>query len=282
MYGRVKLTLLPDSPTLIKELCDPDNNSSSAKQFKEFIVALNTALAFGSLSAGTQLPPGRGPPVVMMNGQQSQQIGNLRPPRDEQGQRMDPLFGQVYVLDDVEAATNVRMRTSSQSLPRGLLRQLEKMVRELNPYATRLSSLGQQLERAERGESVDIPPPQYFRLSILDTRPAPGQVFAVFDARDNSPPDPNLSGIYLYSEGGLLQKIAIWNKNGDWILFPMMFPTAVQTYGPGIPRNIDIPAGEVLLPADDAVLLSEIVKESEFKVRVVDSTTQTQQSARYL
>ena len=185
----------------------------------------------------------------------------------------------TLVLEDVEAATDVRLRTTNQPLNRGLLRQLDRMLRELNPYASRLSSLGQQLERAERGESADVPPPQHFRLSILDTRPAPGQVFAVFDARDNSPPDPNLCGIYIYSEGSQLQKIANHNKNGDWILFPLMFPTAVQTYGSGILRNIDTAVKEVLLPFDDAVLLEEIAQESEFEVRVVDSVTQPRQPA---
>jgi hypothetical protein len=274
MYGAVKLEPLPPSPPLIQDLCDPANTCTAAKEYREHIVGYNTALSLGSLSAGIQLPPGRGPPVVLMNGQQSQQIGNLRPPRDAQGQRRDPLFGQVYVIDDLDAATDIRLRTSNLQLNRGTLRQLGQMVQELNPYARRLSSLGQQLERAERGEAAGVPPPQYFRLSILDNRPAPGQVFAVFDSRTGIPPNPDLTGIYIYSEGHQLQRIAIWNKNADWILFPLMFPAATQTYGPAIPRSISTAVvEEVLLPADDADLLAEIDRDTDLRVEVISSAS---------
>jgi hypothetical protein len=109
-----------------------------------------------------------------------------------------------------------------------------------------------------------LPPPQNFRLSILDNRPAPGQVFALFDARDNAPPDPSLTGIWITTEGNRLHKIAIWNRNSDWILFPIMFPAATQTYGKGILRSNIIATDS--LPDNDAELLQMIDQEAEFAV----------------
>lgn len=239
MYGDVCLDPLPLPPRLIQDLCDPDNTTDAAKHYREHIISFNTALAFGSLSAGSLQPPGLGPPVVMLNGQQTQQIGNLLPVVDAQGERRDPLFGQVYVIDDPAVAADIRLRTvpGGARLRRDVMMALDSLLRQHNPFARRLMSLGQQLERAVTGEEAGIPPPQHFRLSILDNRPAPGQVFALFDTRDNTPPDPTLTGIWITTGGNRLQKIATGNRNADWLLFPLMFPAATQTYGRGILRK---------------------------------------------
>jgi hypothetical protein len=197
MFGDIRLPPLPLPPRFIQEMCDLANTSAAARHFREWVNSYNTALAFGALSAGIRLPPGRGPPVVLMNGQQTQQIGNLLPGDNEDGERRDPLFGQVYIIDNPEQAAEqrIKMTPTGEKLRSDVMRGLENLIREHNPFAQRLATLGHQLEQALNGESVDIPPPQHFRLSILDTRPAPGQVYAIFDARDHTPPDPNLTGI---------------------------------------------------------------------------------------
>ena len=100
-------------------------------------------------------------------------------------------------------------------MPSQRIKTLTSSSFQYNPFAQRLETLGQQLEQAERGEEAGLPPPQHFRLSILDNRPAPNQIFALFDSRDNFPPDPNLAGIWITTEGNRLQKIALWNRNAD-------------------------------------------------------------------
>jgi hypothetical protein len=172
----------------------------------------------------------------MLNGQQSQQIGNVRPGHGEDGQRKDPLFGQVYLLSDVDDAVTVRMRGPlAQQLNRNVLRALEEMIRSVNPFAQRLMTLGQSLAAAtESGESAST---QNFFLSILDNRPAPGQVCAFFESTGRDPPNPALSGIWIRTEGNRLKRIELWNRNADWLLFAVMFPRATQTYGRGIPRH---------------------------------------------
>jgi len=183
MYGEVHCDPLPDAPELIKYLCDSSNPTPEGKNFRQYINAYNVAVSFGSVSTVSQLPPGQGAPVVKLNGRQSQQIGNVIPGRDPQGRQRDPLFGQVYVLNDVTAATDVRMNLPiSRQLNSSVMRQLEVLIRSLNPFARRLMSLGQQLESGKISLN--------FRLSILDHRPAPGQVCALFETSDNDPPRP--------------------------------------------------------------------------------------------
>jgi hypothetical protein len=177
---------------------------------------------------------------------------------------MDPLFGQVYVLDDIDEATAARVRGAvgrGRELNRGLLRQLEELIRAQNPFAQGLQSLGRQLA----ADDPNLPPAQHFRLSILDRRFESGQVFAVFDRRDNegAPPDPRLCGIWLRSEGNRLQPIGLWNKNADWLLFPLMFPNATQTYGRGIPRAIEAGGDEQSgVPEDEEDMLHMIDEQT--------------------
>jgi hypothetical protein len=199
----------------------------------------------------------------MLNGQQTQQIGNVLPIFDAHGERRDPLFGQVYVIDDPVVAADIRLRTApaGDRLRRDVMQALDTIILQHNPFARRLMTLGQLLERAARGEEAGLPPPQHFRLSILDNRPAPGQVFALFDTRDNTPPDPNLSGIWITTEGNRLQKIATGNRNADWIIFPLMFPAATQTYGRGILRKNLL--GPASIPSDDQEMLEMVDRGEE-------------------
>jgi hypothetical protein len=69
-------------------------------------------------------------------------------------------------------------------------------------------------------------------------------------------PDPNLTGIWITTEGNRLQKIATGNRNADWIIFPLMFPAATQTYGRGILRKNLL--GHASLPSDDQEMLEMI------------------------
>jgi hypothetical protein len=245
MKGRIRQPPLPDSPRLIEHLCDPTNTDPVARHFREHINKFNVALSMGTLTVHQQIPPGRGPPVVMLNGQLSQQIGNVFPGTNADGRQMSPLFGQVYALDDIDEATDARLRSGPVELNRGLMHRLEQLIRQLNPFARNLASLGQQMAEAEAGEG-GVPGPRHYRLSILDNRPVTGEVYALFDFRDASAerPDPSNSGIWLRSRGNELMRIDIWNRNTDWLLFPLMFPRATQTYGRSIPLHNQLVAAE--------------------------------------
>lgn len=237
MYGAVKLEPLPDAPAMIKFLLDEGNITTMAKDFRARFNVYNNALSFGSLHTNRRMPPGRGPPIVMINGQLSQHIGNLRP-----GGGRDPLFLQVYVLDDITEAVENRLRAFRTNAPldQGLVRTLEELIRRLNPFAADLQNLGRRMRLAAEGQETGLPPPEHFRLSILDKRIAPGQVCAVFTAVDNQLPDPSLSGIWIRAEGTQLRDIDNWNRNADWLLFPLMFPHGTQTYGRSILRHPDL------------------------------------------
>ena len=263
MYGEIYCDPLPDAPELIKYLCDPTINTPEGTNFRQHINAYNVAVSFGSLSTVSQLPHGVGPPVVKLNGRQSQQIGNVVPGRDPEGRQRDPLFGQVYVLNDISAAVDARMSMpiSRQLLP-SVMRQLEVMIRNRNPFAQRLVSLGRQLE-----EGVN---PVNYMLSILNHRPATGQVCALFESRSIDPPDPSLSGIWIKTRGNSLKKIELTNRNADWLLFSIMYPDATQTYGRGIPRH-SLRQTQTQPPDDDVEFLEAVAfdREGDLELREV-------------
>ena len=53
-------------------------------------------------------------------------------------------------------------------------------------------------------------------------------LFAVFDTRDNNPPDLNRSGIWIKTRGNRLKRLSMYNKNIIWLLFPLLLPCADQ------------------------------------------------------
>ena len=69
IYGAVQVDPLPVIPEVIQFFCDPANPTPAAKHFREHAIQYKTAVSFGSLSTERHLLPGRGPPVVMSNGQ---------------------------------------------------------------------------------------------------------------------------------------------------------------------------------------------------------------------
>ena len=111
---------------------------------------------------------------------------------------------------------------------------MEEMIRRVNPFAMQLATLGQTLAAAMERDPASM---QKFILSILDHRPAPGQVCAFFESNGNDPPNPALCGIWIRTEGNQLHRIDLWNPNADMLLYPVIFPRATQTYGRGIPRH---------------------------------------------
>lgn len=93
--------------------------------------------------------------------------------------------------------------------------------------------------RAE-AEAAGNPPPDHFRITLLDHRPIPNQVFSVFNPAQNAEM-PTLSdkGIRIKPIGAGTTRINIWNRNRYWLLFPLMFPYADQPHGYGFLRNCD-------------------------------------------
>jgi hypothetical protein len=264
MYGDIDLEPLPEAPDLIKHLFDPSNTSSQAVNFRKNITLYNNHLSFGSLTSNIRPPPGRGPPVVLMNGQLTQQIGNVLPGPDREGRQHDPLYQQIYTIDDPDQQTELRMNMrGSEKLNQGLLQLLERLIQQENPYAKQLKTLGQRLREAMAGQHGEnpLPPPRHFVLSILDNRPSPDTVCAVFDTRDNDPPDPSLCGIWIEAEGNKLRCIGFLNKNSDWILYALMFPKATQTYGMNIPRNKNRPLATNQIPDIATEILNAIESE---------------------
>jgi len=265
---------IPKHPGLqyIKHLLDPDFATPEHKNFQTNIVQYNTVHSMGSLSTHT-LPhlPG-GMPSVRMNGEITAQIGNLMPGNiPGTDQTHTPLHLQLYFCHNISTATALRLQNPLGSkLLASICTQIAQTLEDCNPIFKRLQTLKQQHDLAEAGVDAGVPPPQYWVFSILDHRPNDEEMFALFDSRDNNPPDPNLTGIWIKAKGNAMKRIDMNNGNIYMLMFPMMLPFGEQGWHMGIPLNYDSPDNDDVvdqsitdLPCDDESLLERLAATNQ-------------------
>jgi hypothetical protein len=66
-------------------------------------------------------------------------------------------------------------------------------------------------------------------------------MFALFDTRDNLPPDPARTGIWIKTQGNSLTRITMFNGNVYWLTFILMFPFGDLGWQMRTPMNCDDP-----------------------------------------
>ena len=160
--GAVTLPLLTNAPPPLVHLlqCDGDNRSID---FKKSIRAYNSLLSFTSIGAKIDyglLREGGGPYTFRIHGQCHHLIGSLLP---EEGQQ--PKFCQLYIYDTEHESQNriaiMDRPSSSRGIDGDILRELQAMVDQFNPYA--------QVFRRVHNLYGSTPPPD-LTMRILDTR----------------------------------------------------------------------------------------------------------------
>ena len=100
--GKVVLPLLTRPPIELWNLYVGDDTQS--KRFRQNIRKYNNALAMTSVGVDRQKPPGRGPPVWVIQGALHHKIGTLLPMDGNQ-----PTFAQLYIYDPT-SITDMAMR----------------------------------------------------------------------------------------------------------------------------------------------------------------------------
>jgi len=141
-------------------------------------------------------------------------------------------------------------------------------LHDCNPFAKYLQSLQEQFDDAAAGIHPTLPPPQYWIISILDHRLNENEMFALFDSRNNVPPDPNHTGIWIKSKGNAMKRLDMHNGCVPWLTFPLMFPCADQGWHMGIPINceeVDNESEESLndMPNDEASILDRLASAKQ-------------------
>ena len=102
MQGQVKLPLLKEPPTVLKNLLQGDDPRS--RHFQKHIRPYNMVFSFTSLGGRVErsLKKGRGPDMFQLQGENYHLLGaGITPPEGS-----EPKFGQLYIVDTENEVEN--------------------------------------------------------------------------------------------------------------------------------------------------------------------------------
>ena len=224
--GDINVPLLHDLPSSLRPFFD-----RPSREFKQNIRLYNKALAFTS-TGGTGHPipssgDGRGPPFYKIQGEVHHRIGPLLP---EDG--VFPVFSQLYVYDHDDV---LHYRTQN-NLERdaGTMATLQTILERCNPFV----AVYQQAFHLSHSTSV----PEY-RIQ-LDFRkcsdrhrynfPSASQELALIIPGDEHAL-ANAQDIIIRPRGGPLIRISHCHPAFLTLHFPLLCPTAQESWSPNIP-----------------------------------------------
>uniref|UniRef100_A0A914IA57 ATP-dependent DNA helicase n=2 Tax=Globodera rostochiensis TaxID=31243 RepID=A0A914IA57_GLORO len=255
--GRVELPTLNPHPGELKQLIVGDNQTREGKEFVRNMSRYNNLLQFASVSAGNKPCPSGGPMAVILNGEFHRRISSM-----QAGTTQTPGFGQLYILDPVEAMeqrrnnptfTGEKITTNDEfvqghKLNEKTLESLEKMIQENHPAAKAYKQAREQLQdlfKTQKPEEL-----RFFRMTLLDARRAPTAVkdpklhpnqiitpstgegmFAIHADPSGAPPP---KGIWVENKQGQLNEIAPFSPWTDSLAYPLIKPMGDDGYTTGI------------------------------------------------
>uniref|UniRef100_A0A183BHX3 IRS-type PTB domain-containing protein n=1 Tax=Globodera pallida TaxID=36090 RepID=A0A183BHX3_GLOPA len=255
--GRVELPTLNPHPEELKELIVGDNQTREGKEFVRNMSRYNNLLQFASVSAGNKPCPAGGPMAVILNGEFHRRISSM-----QAGSTQTPGFGQLYILDPVEAMEQRRSNptftgekiTSNDEFVQGhklndkTLESLEKMIQENHPAAKAYKQAREQLQdlfKTQKAEEL-----RFFRMTLLHERRTPAGVkdpklhpnqiitpstgegmFAIHADPSGAPPP---KGIWIENKQGQLNEIAPFSPWTDSLAYPLIKPCGDDGYYTGI------------------------------------------------
>ncbi|KAL3073669.1 hypothetical protein niasHS_017266 [Heterodera schachtii] len=251
--GRVVLPKLNPHPKELKELIVCDKQSREGKEFVRHMSRYNNLLQFASVSAGNKPCPAGGPMAVILNGEFHRRISSM-----QAGTTQTPGFGQLYILDPVEAMEQRRKNptftgekiTNDEEFVRGhqlndeTLEILEQMIQENHPAASAYKQAREQLQellRQQRTEEL-----RFFRMTLLDERSAPSgmkdpklhphQIITpstgegMFAIHADPHGVPATKGIWVENKQGQLNEIGPFSPWTDSLTYPLILPKGDDGY----------------------------------------------------
>ncbi|KAL3091973.1 hypothetical protein niasHS_005923 [Heterodera schachtii] len=256
--GRVVLPKLNPHPKELEELIVCDKQSREGKEFVRHMSRYNNLLQFASVSAGNKPCPAGGPMAVILNGEFHRRISSM-----QAGTTQIPGFGQLYILDPVEAMEQRRKNptftgekiTNDEEFVQGhqlnddTLEILEQMIQENHPAAAAYKQAREQLQELLRQQSTEEL--RFFRMTLLNERSAPGgmkdpklhphQIITpstgegMFAIHADPTGAPAPKGIWVENKQGQLNEIAPLNPWTDSLTYPLIKPKGDDGYQIGIP-----------------------------------------------
>ncbi|KAL3086790.1 hypothetical protein niasHS_008577 [Heterodera schachtii] len=178
--GRVVLPKLNPHPQELMELIVGENQPKQGKEFVRRMSRYNNLLQFASVSAGNKPSPAGGPMAVILNGEFHRRISSM-----QAGTTQIPGFGQLYILDPVEAmemrrnnpiftGENVKNEDAfvqGHELNEATLELLVEMIQKYHPAAKAYKQAREQLQELLKKHNPEEL--RFFRMTLLNERRTP-------------------------------------------------------------------------------------------------------------
>ncbi|KAL3068673.1 hypothetical protein niasHS_016537 [Heterodera schachtii] len=228
--GRVVLPKLNPHPQELMELIVGENQPKQGKEFVRRMSRYNNLLQFASVSAGNKPSPAGGPMAVILNGEFHRRISSM-----QAGTTQIPGFGQLYILDPVEAMEMRRnnpiftgeMLKTKMRLCRQAREQLQELLKKQNPEELRFFRMTLLNERRTPAALKD---PKLHPHQIITPSTGEG-MFAIHADPTGVPPQ---KGIWVENRQGQLNEIAPFNPWTDNLTYPLIKPMGDDGYITGV------------------------------------------------
>jgi PIF1-like helicase/Helitron helicase-like domain at N-terminus len=137
-YGKILPDAIRPPPEPLKRLLT--NNDTESRQLQTYIVKYNNALAFTSCIANQSEHIREGFHTFVIRGELFHYSGPIRATSDK-----IPQFAQTYLYDS-EAATDYRLALQPDGIVATILRALDEMLREVNPFIAQFRTAAEIIE----------------------------------------------------------------------------------------------------------------------------------------
>ena len=220
-----------------------EGTSEQSKNFHNNIRSYNSALAFGSMVAQLDQPPGHGPYAFKIHGQVYHQISDIHPEPNEK-----PKYGQLYILDTDMALRERMGQAANENCDKAIMKKLDEILRINNPFAKSYKMMAD-IEKEEEQQSEQLNRSPQKLIMIFDetnkptgkiqakhyNTPTVSEVAAVFLAEDAEITTPYK--IVVHQQGGGMKTISILDDNCDPLVYPLLFPGGDKGWHPNIKAN---------------------------------------------
>lgn len=185
-HGQVAAPPLKPYPREFMELLIGDGNW--AQNFHDHIRNYNSAMAFMSIGAQLEVPPGHGPFYYRIHGQIYHNVHVLHLDEGEAAK-----YGQLYILASATAPQERMGHPSNRECSPDIMRALDKVLHHINPYANAFKHI-HEVEKEEATRSAQDnrelrPMRMIFASAIPDSdprrynAPSASEIAAVSQAR---------------------------------------------------------------------------------------------------
>ncbi|KUF87578.1 hypothetical protein AM588_10005114 [Phytophthora nicotianae] len=196
LEGKVKLPPLAPAPvTLLQLYGDPE--------FRKHIRAYNQVFAFTSIGASSpstgeymqvnqdnSVAGDRGVYTYRIQGAMGHYLGSLLPYIDRRtGQRTQPKFAQIYIVDPDMQRRAERRRGIFADLDPVALLDIEQMMERHNPFAQQFLTFGERVRQNDMQQPIDL----VFRLKNNPSRPGTENLPTVSEVAATMIEDGNLA-----------------------------------------------------------------------------------------